>query len=135
SSTTWPAANAGIHTITMNSRTSLLIGFSEGRHAVWTAGICLSGYFTTSGRAGPHLGWFDALAHSPSCWERVLQGPRKDKGGHVIWNKGFAGELPNAIQNGRAKGLGAVRRIVPQALFYAFQAEFQVLRLFIFAFA
>ena len=65
----------------------------------------------------------------------VLGGSDEDQGSHVIWNQGLAGELPNRIQNGRAKGLSAAGRIGLQTFFDAVEAEFQVFRFVIFALA
>ena len=93
-------------------------------------------YFTTFGSAQVDLKKFDPLRDRQVAGEvRGLGRPHKDERGHVVWNQGFARELPDCIQNGSAESLGAVGRIGLQALFNAFQTEFQVVNLGLFALA
>ena len=69
------------------------------------------------------------------CSDARLCVPHKGKGGHIIWNQGFAGELANRIQNGRGEALGTLRSLGLKAFFYALQAEFQIFGFVIFAVA
>src|SRR5208337_2053891 len=140
SSTTCPAAKAGISEMPMSIKSILFIRFPVGRHAAWACGRRV-GY----GRWGilllqdreipPEISVFDALFDLGGCSGTRLSTPHEGKVSHVIHDHGRTGELANRTQNRPGNGLGTLGGLSLKAFLHAFQAEFQIFRFFVFAVA